>query len=81
MVQFKWMKVYTLNILEVNYVEPFAFLFSIIPLLIIFLVYLAVVGLIIWFIISFLKTQKERNVILREISNKLDNRSVINEEE
>lgn len=42
---------------------------SIIPLLI----YLAIIGFSLWFCISLINAQNERNQILREISAKLDN--------
>ncbi|WP_170289654.1 hypothetical protein [Cytobacillus depressus] len=42
--------------------------FAIIPLLI----YLAIIGFSIWFCISLIKAQRERNQVLREISTKLD---------
>ena len=45
--------------------------FDIMPLLGI-LFYLIPTVFVIWILISFLKTQKERNNILREISGKLD---------
>lgn len=45
--------------------------FDIMPLLGI-LFYLIPTVFVVWFLISFLKTQKERNNILREISEKLD---------
>ena len=45
--------------------------FDIMPLLGI-LFYLIPTVFVVWFLISFLKTQKERNNILREISEKLE---------
>ncbi len=36
------------------------------------LIYLAIIGFSLWFCISLIKSQKERNQILREISSKLD---------
>ena len=36
------------------------------------LFYLIPTAFVVWFLVSFLKTQKERNNILREISKKLD---------
>ena len=45
---------------------------AIIPFLIMFVIYLAVIGLTIWFAISLISAQKERNVVLKEISNKLN---------
>jgi len=35
--------------------------------------YLAIIGFIIWFAVSFINIQKERNLIFKEISSKLDN--------
>lgn len=46
-------------------------LFSIFPLLTL-LFYLAPIVFIIWFLLKFLKIQKEKNEILRSISTKLD---------
>lgn len=45
---------------------------ALIPFLIMFVIYLVVMGLTIWFAISLISAQKERNVVLREISNKLN---------
>ena len=45
---------------------------ALIPILLMIIIYLAVLGFIIWFAVSFIKTQKERNVVLKEISHKLD---------
>lgn len=36
------------------------------------LIYLAIIGLIVWYAFKFLSLQKERNEILKEISHKLD---------
>ncbi|MGG1679687.1 hypothetical protein ACIFOT_28800 [Neobacillus sp. NRS-1170] len=36
------------------------------------LIYLIVLGFIIWCAVSLIKAQKERNVVLKEISSKLD---------
>ncbi|NHM32083.1 hypothetical protein [Neobacillus terrae] len=44
---------------------------SFLPILLM-LVYLAVLGFIIWFAVTLIKSQKERNQILKEISTKLD---------
>ncbi|WP_318614494.1 hypothetical protein [Sporosarcina sp. YIM B06819] len=44
---------------------------SLIPILIMFVIYLVVIGLTIWFAISLISAQKERNLVLKEISNKL----------
>lgn len=51
--------------------------FAIIPLLI----YLAIIGFAIWFCVSLINAQKERNRILQEISTKLDNVSPGKKEE
>lgn len=45
---------------------------AIIPILIMFVIYLAVLGFTIWFAISLISAQRERNVVLKEISNKLN---------
>ena len=45
---------------------------AIIPILIMFVIYVAVLGFTIWFAISLISAQKERNVVLKEISNKLN---------
>ncbi|MGE7024357.1 hypothetical protein [Solibacillus cecembensis] len=45
---------------------------AIIPILLMIIIYLAVIGFTIWFAISLIKAQKERNVVLSEISSKLD---------
>jgi hypothetical protein len=45
---------------------------TILPLLIFSIIPLAFIGFIIWFAISILIVQKERNVILKEIANKLN---------
>lgn len=45
--------------------------FAIIPFLIMIIIYFSVLGLIIWFAVTLIQTQKERNVILKEISYKL----------
>lgn len=45
---------------------------AILPLLLMLIIYLAVLGFAIWFAVSLIKAQKERNVVLKEISNKLN---------
>lgn len=45
---------------------------AIIPILIMFVIYVAVLGFTIWLAISLISAQKERNVVLKEISNKLN---------
>jgi|SRR5699024_1014934 len=51
----------------------FSFIITmVLPILTIVIVYIGFFALIIWFIISFMKTQKERNQILKDISKKLD---------
>lgn len=49
--------------------ETFA---AILPLLFMLILYLALLGFIIWFALSLIKVQKDRNVVLKEISSKLD---------
>ncbi|PFN79253.1 hypothetical protein COJ85_30795 [Bacillus sp. AFS076308] len=44
---------------------------AILPIFII-IIYLAVIGFTIWFAVSLIKAQKERNEVLKEISSKLD---------
>lgn len=46
-------------------------IFALFPIFLMLIVYVAVIGLTIWFAITFLHRQKERNLILKEISNKL----------
>ncbi|MEQ2526604.1 hypothetical protein WMO40_07815 [Bacillaceae bacterium CLA-AA-H227] len=48
--------------------------FSFFPILMMFL-YLAVFGFSIWFAVSLIKAQRERNVILKEISTRLEQKS------
>ncbi|MCM3163462.1 hypothetical protein [Metabacillus litoralis] len=45
---------------------------ALLPILFIGIIYIGVIGFTIWFAISLIKAQKERNVVLKEISNKLD---------
>ena len=45
---------------------------AILPVLLMVIIYFAVIGFTIWFAISLIKAQKERNVVLKEISSKLD---------
>ncbi|MET3657858.1 hypothetical protein [Sporosarcina psychrophila] len=40
------------------------------------IIYFAVIGFVIWFAISFINLQKERNIVLKEISNKLNNKEI-----
>ncbi|WP_394231740.1 hypothetical protein [Niallia oryzisoli] len=54
---------------------------AIIPFILMMIVYLGFLGFIIWVAVSFIKTQKERNVILRDISYKLDNIEMKKKEE
>ena len=53
---------------------------TVFPLFLI-LIYLAVIVFSIWFCVSLIKSQRERNQLLRDISNKLDNPSIIKKEE
>ncbi|WP_174615886.1 hypothetical protein [Virgibacillus ihumii] len=52
--------------------EAIPFVAAFIPLIIMCLIYIGILALIIWFAITFIKTQKERNTILQSISDKLD---------
>ncbi|MFD2212208.1 hypothetical protein [Metabacillus endolithicus] len=45
---------------------------ALLPILFIGIIYLGVIGFTIWFAISLIKAQRERNVVLKEISYKLD---------
>lgn len=54
--------------------------FSFFPILMM-LFYLGAIGFSIWVAVSLIKAQRERNVILREISNKLEQKSDINIDE
>lgn len=54
---------------------------ALIPFFFAIILYLAVLGFTIWFAISLIKAQKERNGVLKEISNKLDNLKFNNEKE
>ncbi|MBT2647026.1 hypothetical protein J7E52_09895 [Bacillus sp. ISL-34] len=45
------------------------------------LFYLIPIAFIVWFLISFIKTQKERNIILRDISLRLDKYKIDRKEE
>jgi hypothetical protein len=54
---------------------------AIIPILLMIIIYLAVIGFTIWFAISLIKAQKERNVVLKEISSKLDGIEISKKEE
>lgn len=54
---------------------------AIIPILLMIIIYLAVIGFTIWFAISLIKAQKERNVVLEEISSKLDGIKISKKEE
>jgi cytoskeletal protein RodZ len=44
---------------------------ALLPILLMFVIQLAVFGFAIWFAISLIKAQKERNTVLKDISNKL----------
>lgn len=54
--------------------------FSFFPILMM-LFYLATIGFSIWFAVSLIKAQRERNVILKEISARLDQSSNIKKDE
>lgn len=49
--------------------------------LILMIIYLAFLGFAIWFAVSLIKAQKERNVVLKEISNKLNVLEISKKEE
>lgn len=51
------------------------------PIFLMLIIYLAVLGFTIWFAISLINAQKERNVILKEISNKLNGTIITKKEE
>ncbi|NRD77302.1 hypothetical protein HPT25_07295 [Bacillus sp. BRMEA1] len=55
--------------------------FAILPFILILIIYVGILALTIWFAVSLIKAQKERNIILKEISNKLDNSKINNKEE
>ena len=54
---------------------------AMLPILLMIIIYLAVIGFTIWFAIGLIKAQKERNVVLKEISNKLDGIEISKKEE
>lgn len=54
---------------------------AILPLLLMIIIYLAILGFAIWFAVSLIKAQKERNVVLKEISNKLNILEISKKEE
>ncbi|MFE8698399.1 hypothetical protein ACFYKT_19005 [Cytobacillus sp. FJAT-53684] len=54
---------------------------SILPFLFMIVIYFGVLGFTIWFAVSLIKAQKERNVILKEIANKLGNVKIEKKEE
>ncbi|WP_449622150.1 hypothetical protein [Robertmurraya sp. Marseille-Q9965] len=54
--------------------------FSFFPMLMM-LLYLAAIGFTIWFAVSLIKAQRERNVILKEFSAKLDQKSDMKKDE
>ena len=51
------------------------------PIFLMIIIYLGALGFTIWFAISLIKAQKERNVILKEISSKLDGIVITKKEE
>lgn len=53
----------------------FIILLTILPLLFVFLFYAAILGLMVWFVIVFLRSQKERNQLLRDISHKMGDKN------
>lgn len=54
---------------------------AILPILLMIIIYLAVLGFIIWFAVNLIKAQKERNDVLKEISIKLDGIVISKKEE
>ena len=54
---------------------------TILPILLLIIIYLAVLGFVIWFAVSLIKAQKERNTVLKEISSKLDGIEIRKKEE
>lgn len=40
------------------------------------IIYFAIIGFVIWFAIRFINIQKERNIVLKEISNKLNGEEI-----
>ena len=54
---------------------------ALLPILLMIIIYLAVLGFTIWFAISLINAQKERNVVLKEISSKLDGLEISKKEE
>ncbi|MEI3614433.1 hypothetical protein [Pseudogracilibacillus sp. SO30301A] len=57
---------------------------ALIPLFMMFIfigIYLAIIGVCIWVVITFLKRQKERNETLQEIANHLKSIQIVNKEE
>lgn len=57
-------------IMEILIMLPIMFTIFI-PMLVVFVIYAGMIALIIWFIIHFFKIQKERNQLIREISERM----------
>lgn len=53
-------------------VEVFAALVALIPIVIFFIFYVALIGLGIWIVVVFLKRQRERNEALEKIAKNLE---------
>lgn len=51
----------------------FTMFLTFIPIIFIFVIYFAIIALVVWFVVVFLKNQKERNDILRAIYHRLPN--------
>ena len=54
---------------------------AILPILLMMIIYLAVNGFLIWFAISLIESSKRTNVVLKEISSKLDGIELIKKQE
>jgi len=52
-----------------------------IPVLIMFVIYIGIIGLCVWFLITFMRRQKERNEALRDIAQQLKNIQIVQKEE
>ncbi len=61
--------------------EVFAALIPMFMMFIFIGIYLAIIGVCIWAIFTFLKRQKERNETLQEIANHLKSVQIVNKEE
>ncbi|RXJ04510.1 hypothetical protein DS745_03765 [Anaerobacillus alkaliphilus] len=59
---------FVLGLLIINIAGVGVYFLTILP----FLIYSILIGVIVWFAISFIKLQRERNEILADIANKLE---------